>query len=254
MNRSALLAGLLLLATAMAAEAAQPWSCSRAGFHVEWSGTDIVAGRDGAPGPGFSARAFATADYTAVKQDAADLQPASVGVSHEFRVLSLAGPLLGLRDEQDVNVVPSAHPGGETALRTIDLRSSQLVALTDLFQPNDIRSGLLADPFLKPALDDAPPTPEAIVAELGNNVNRIPGACASAPDDLLARFAIVGGDSTGFLVRIGLPGAGPCRYNLTQVGLHLPARGAITGILPHGARDICVPPPNTPPLIVTLGQ
>jgi hypothetical protein len=246
------LLGLALLAAA-AARAAQPWSCQVEGFRVEWSDDNIIAGAEGRQRGGFSAREFAAADYAAVRKEIADMRPSSVVLWHRFSVVSLAGPLLGLRDEAEVDVTPSAHPGGETRLRTVDLRSSRPMTLTGLFQPSDIRSGLLADSFLKPALDDAPKTLDAIVRDLADNVDRLRDACVSVPADLLTRFAIVGADRGGVLVRIGLPGSGPCRNNLTQVGLRLPSRGAIASILPRGARDICVPPPGMTPLTVTLG-
>ena len=74
------------------------------------------------------------------------------------------------------------------------------------------------------------------------------GACVSMPSDLLTRFAIVGADSAGILLRLGMPGGGSCRNNLTQIGLHLPIRGPIVSILPNGARDVCVPPAGHAPL------
>ena len=57
--------------------------------------------------------------------------------------------------------------------------------------------------------------------------------CYSFPSDLLARFVLYHSEGTYVAVRLGLPGAGPCRYELTEIGLLLKMPEALKPALEH---------------------
>ncbi len=59
--------------------------------------------------------------------------------------------------------------------------------------------------------------------------------CFSFPEDLLARFAFHHLTRDGVAVRLGLPGAGPSRANLTQLGLELALPPALREALQQAA-------------------
>ncbi|WP_310534162.1 hypothetical protein [Novosphingobium sp.] len=148
-------------------------------------------------------------------------------VRHSISWAALTGPYLSVRDESFLDQPQSAHPGGETTLRTYDMtkpvaRRSQPISLIELVPAPAINEALRRDPFF--IAHARGETGEGLDAAL-EALRRGEGtACYSVPDDILRRFSIVGTRPGKLLVRIGLPGGGPCRYDLTQIGLLLPAR------------------------------
>jgi hypothetical protein len=61
--------------------------------------------------------------------------------------------------------------------------------------------------------------------------------CASFPDNLLERFAYHHVEKRVVAVRLGLPGSGPCRDALTQLGLLLPIPAALAQALGAAAEQ-----------------
>jgi hypothetical protein len=57
--------------------------------------------------------------------------------------------------------------------------------------------------------------------------------CYEVPPDILRSFAFHHAQDDRVAVRIGLPGSGACRDNLTQLGVLLPAPAALRDDLSH---------------------
>ena len=167
----------------------------------------------------------------------------------EIKVTPVAwiAPLLGLREAIYQTCPREAHPGGETRLTTltIDLeRHSQgpprPVVLTELFDANVVYRALRADPFVVKAFGggEIPTDLAALVKALAETPPVMDGKhCYSFPEDLLARFVLHHSEGTHVAVRLGLPGAGPCRYELTELGLLLPMPDALKPALEHMGED-----------------
>jgi hypothetical protein len=215
----------------------------------------------------FSARAFAEAGLAIARQELEAGDANAMTMERKLSVVSLVGPLLALRDEAYVNYSGTAHPGGETRFWTIDLRrgsgfnlspddpftvvpaaSGRLIDLRQLFVAADITAALAADAFVRRAVRQPPDRLDALLQDFADGAGVVAGACFDVPPDLLSRFAIVGLERSRAMVRIGLPGSGPCRYNLTQLGLQLVRRGPIAALLASDATRVCRPPASTPPL------
>lgn len=152
-------------------------------------------------------------------------------------------PLLGLREEILQSCPREAHPGGETRLTTLALdldRHSQgpprPLVLTDLFEPAVVYEALRHDDLVVKALhgSDIPAELGALVKALADTPPVVDGKhCYSFPSDLLARFVLHHSEGTHVAVRVGLPGAGPCRYELTELGLLLRMPEALKPALEH---------------------
>lgn len=256
---------------AIPANAVDLWTCESGGFRVAQTRDDVTASAsrstNGAGEPAFSARAFAVSGFAIARHELESGDVDSVTMERKLSVVSLVGPLLALRDEAYVNYSGTAHPGGETRFWTIDLRrtgalnlspddpfsvigdaSGRLIDLRGLFAAADIRSGLAADAFVRRAAPHPSDTLDDLLRDFGDGAGSVQGACFSVPADLLSSFAITGVERSEVTVRIGLPGAGPCRYELTQLGLRLRLRGPIAAVLTPGVPLVCRPPAGTPPL------
>ncbi|WP_442679775.1 hypothetical protein ACSBM8_00790 [Sphingomonas sp. ASY06-1R] len=220
-------AALAAASLVQAAPAAAPeWSATSAGYALSVSDTDIVVTR------GikmlFSAKAWVRADHAQAVRDA---EGDAVRTEHRFSMVSIAGPYLSLRDETYLDITPSAHPGGETRLWTIDLRrlrgpgmitAAQAVDLKSLVGEAPLRRALLADPVVRTAR----PRPNASLDDIRLALPKADfgkDTCFDVPEDWTSRFVLRGWDKGRLLVRLGLPGLGPCRYNLTQLGLTVAA-------------------------------
>jgi len=154
--------------------------------------------------------------------------------------MALVGPYLGYRQELDVSCPGWAHPSGEVRFRTLDLRRADPAAsvtrfevlLQDLFAPEAVSQALRKDSVI--ARSDKGALPENLddlVAELSANATASSGQCFRFPKDVLSRFTLIGDKSGRAQVRIGLPGAGPCRMALTQLGLELHPSASLAGML-----------------------
>lgn len=254
----------------MPGRAADPWSCDSGAFRVTQNAGDIAAGARTAATT-FSAHAFAEAGFAIARQELDSGDTQSVTMERKFSVVSLVGPLLALRDEAYVEYSGTAHPGGETRFWTIDLRrsgafnlspddpfsvtedqSGRLVDLRALFSAADIRTALASDPFVRRMVNRPSATLDDLLQALGDGAGLTGTACFSVPADVLSSFAVVGVDGAGVGARVGLPGAGPCRYNLTQLGLRLAPRGPIAALLSPEPPSVCRPPAGTPALDLTF--
>jgi len=243
------------------ATATQHWLTNSSGFQIEISDTDIVATRAGRPV--FSAREAAQADFN---QTAHQADGAMVRIERKISVISIAGPYLSLRDEAYVELTPSAHPGGETRFWTIDLRlngtkpnpkadglnaigAGRSVDLRKLVGDIPLARALSQDSFVKAAGGAGATTLDDIHDALASGMSATADQCYFVPTDWTMRSAIFGVEGSQLHARLGLPGAGTCRYRLTQLGLSIP----ISPFLHRLIGTVKVPSVGIKPVSITLG-
>lgn len=256
----ALASPLLLSAPA---RAAPRWTAAAAaaGMNVVVLADDIMVMRAGRPV--FSARRAAQADY---EQAVRQADGATVQVKRTFTVVALAGPYLSLRDESYIELSRAAHPGGETRLWTIDLRrvaknagtqsdsldaigAGRLVDLRALVGEKALVRALARDPFVRRVGGARVATLDAVRGALSSAASARPDRCYDVPDDWTTRFAITGADASHLRVRVGLPGSGPCRYNLTQLGLEI----SIPPSLSNAIGAVRTPPRAQSSVVIAFG-
>ncbi|MGH7155029.1 MAG: hypothetical protein ACREF3_13980, partial [Acetobacteraceae bacterium] len=207
------------------------WSCTSGDYRATRSVNDITGGPiSRGDRPGFSVAGFAQAGFAIVVAQMRAMQNPGVVMRRTFRVVSLDGPFLGLRDDAYVDFARAAHPGGATRFWTIDLRRSTpihvdpddplmapaaggpVLALTDIATQSAVRNALAADPLVRRLAPHPPDHLPAFLDALGDGAMRLPDACMSVPPDILTRFVIAAVSSGDIIVRLGFPGAGNCRY------------------------------------------
>jgi len=194
----------------------------------------------------FSARAFARqglAHFASVVKDPTTGKVLSCAYERRFQLLAVVGTLMSFRDQYYSSCEKEAHPGGETRFTTIDLAKDEAVAyigpdsfgeikpsqpgkavrLTDLFPEQEVYERLHADPLIIQTLDanTGEPTPRTLPALMNRLSGRRGSAqnCFLVPNDLLTRFAFYHVEDGRIEVKLGLPGDGPCREDLTQISL-----------------------------------
>lgn len=218
-----------------------------AGFTVKWTTSDIVA-TDSQGKVVFSARKQAESDFRALIKDREKGMDYSYEQHH--KVLSLVGPILSLSisdfETGTQNGQPAeAHPGGETRYVALDLRSPEPLAgkmmdgglaydpdtrrakmfvLNKLFAEKPLLKALAADKVIQEAAEDSLDTTsiKAFLESIDGKALTGEGQCGTLDRVLLNAFAFHHLEKGGCAVRLGVSGAGPCRYNLTQLGLLLP--------------------------------
>src|SRR5262249_39810909 len=155
----------------------------------------------------------------------------------QVSVLSIVGTILSLRTTTTTACEREAHPSGETSVIALDLagyaaadrktEAAKAVKLTDYFPDSTVFEALRQDTLVRNAMQSGGSRPANLTQLLAALASAPPvmddKLCYSFPDDLLFRFAFHHQEGGRVAVRLGLPGAGPCRENLTQIGLLLPA-------------------------------
>jgi hypothetical protein len=235
---------------AMAANAASEiWSGCSGGYCIDWTTTDITAAKAGTSS---GALALSSELRSAFNRDEAELRsdratsispqaaPAeSDACTREVNttLLSVVGPVLSIRNTEMTTCRAEAHPAGETRIIAVDLAKAapqgasgaelNPVPLTDYVPANAILSALRKDSLVQKVLKatgSSPATLDQLVDDLASAPPVLEdGRCYSFPDDLLTRFTFHSIKNDQVAVRIGLPGAGPCRENLTMIGIQVPA-------------------------------
>lgn len=242
MRRWVFAAGTVVLACLISvlrpALATEPvfWAGHSGGFEVEWGPQDLIARRVVDNSVVFSARALADkVVQQAVGPEKKSAQPVSCHFERRLRLLSLAGPYLGFEQVDYTNCEGWAHPSEETRFRSIDLRGSAAsqyggdpssdVSLLSFFTPQQISRALRDDPLIRRSVrDELPPELPQLLIALSLEAQSPPDMCFRVPEDVLSRFVFYAEVRGRAAVRLALPGLGPCRANLTQVGLWLPLR------------------------------
>jgi len=166
----------------------------------------------------------------------------------DYRVLSLVGPFLSLKyhvysvgEKNGIGV--GAHPAEETRYVSIDLRRPELLSkrlfalyegahsnqknmlkLTDIFSEKEVLAALLADKIISEPLLRANirvKSTKQLIQELFHGPLPEP-LCGEYDDSLLNAFVFHHLEGGKVAVRISVSGAGPCRNNLTELGILLP--------------------------------
>jgi hypothetical protein len=231
---TALLVVAISGSSASTGKAAPFWSGSAAGFRVVWDKDDLSAFDERSAKNVFSARGVTIALVGA--------KGGPCRFNETLRMKSLVGPYLGFEEASDTYCPGWAHPSGETRFRTIDLRlahgaSPQAVSLTDLFPAKAVSQSLLKDPVI--IASDAGKLPSSLpdlLDQLATYATPPKAMCFTVPRDLLQRFVLGGISGEAAQVRLSLPGEGPCRMALTQLGLLLRPRPDLAAWL-VAARD-----------------
>ena len=217
------------------------WQGLSGGFCVEWTTKDVAAAAS--PTAGASAyslaqelrQSFDEENTLHVEKNATAPNPCLQ--EHRVAILSIVGSIISVRETSTLSCKLQAHPGGETRLYSIDLAKSatpktstakvEALKLTDYFSAAAVFRSLRQDALVQKALETtgaAPKTLDDLIAALASSPAVLDDQhCYIFPEDLLSRFAFhhLQKDKVG--VRLGLPGAGPCRENLTSIGILLPA-------------------------------
>ncbi len=248
-NTVCLLLLLISTATSSRAIAGTPstiYEGKSAGFTLKWTSADIVA-TDSNGKIVFSAKKQAESDFRALIKD----REKGMDYSYEqhYQVLSLVGPILSLRisdfETGTLNNQPAeAHPGGETRYVALDLRSpeslggkmqdgglsyepqtrrAKMFVLNKMFSEKPLLKALAADKVIKQAAEDSLDTTsvKAFLESIDGKPLLGDGQCGTLDAVLLNAFAFHHLEKGGVAIRLGVSGAGPCRYNLTQLGLLL---------------------------------
>lgn len=195
-------------------------------------------------GPVFSFRSALDTAFRAYAAESWD-RPEGCCYEHEFDALSIAGPLLSVRDRFYAGCPNTAHPTTAVRLATLNLSASggigfganaedamlastgakgRLVSLTSLYSAQELLNALLSDPLLKPYLRQRPPSLEAIpgaLPEEGISVKGTPCRFKLSPD-YLTRFAFHHAEGNKVAARVGLqPIGGACSSATAELGLLL---------------------------------
>jgi hypothetical protein len=221
------------------------WTGRSGGFVFQWSTTDISVRPVQSPTKVlFSVRELAQKDFAAFFEASKDPDTGEIAKCTDertFVVLSVVGSIISLRDSSFTVCERAAHPGGESRHIAIDLAKpgsvgykegevdlanpGKVVKLTDIFDERDVLNALLADPLVKEALGSSaskPATLAELIEAFAAGANVTDKQCYSVSEDMLTRFAFHHLENGKVAVRLGLSGAGPCRYNLTELGILLP--------------------------------
>jgi hypothetical protein len=150
-----------------------------------------------------------------------------------FQQLSLVGSIMSFRKDVDQSCQREAHPSQLSEFNTIELTNGNAAQLTDYFRAEDIYEALMADRVVQKALGSVNAKPGNLnqllhtlsrggIQYIEEPSDTSKALCFSMNDDLLFHFAFDHLEGDKVAVRIGLPGTGVCRANLTQVGILLP--------------------------------
>jgi hypothetical protein len=222
------------------------WMGRSGGYALRWSTAEISArSAKTSTDVRFSSKAITQKEFDEFKAVMTDPQaPSETHCTYErtFTLLSVVGSLVSVRDNYYASCALEAHPAGETRLLAFDLarpgavaykeemntdlaNPGKVVKLTDFFPEADIVQALLADPFVrKNMLNPETKSPPKDLKEFLDSlaINTSEKVCLSIADDWLTRFAFHHVENGKVAVRLGFSGLGPCRENLTELGLLLP--------------------------------
>jgi hypothetical protein len=234
------------------------WSGNSGGLTITWTSSNITASQNGKQV--FSARAWAEAGlrhFISANRTAGTASPPACDYTRTLRIVSIVGPMVSFEDATEFTCTKEAHPGGMTRLITLDLSSRQplveaghdaigrvdperpgkAVLLTRLFPAEQIFKALSALPPIQSALRSAgsqPQTLPALVQAVSDSTGEGEN-CYIIPPDLLASFAFDRVEDGRVVIRLGLPGDGPCRMKLTSFDMRFAVPSQIAGALQAAA-------------------
>lgn len=218
------------------------WEGVSLGRRIRWTTQDLTAAlADPLPNASFSLAGELRRSF-----EAKAVEPSNPCVTEsKVVVLSVVGSIVSYLETRTSHCEREAHPSGETRITSLDLAGlgapeasggrAKPIKLTDLFSEGSVFAALRKDSVVREALertDDAPTTLGALVRALSSSPPVLDDKrCYAFPDDLLARFAFHHLEQNMVAVRIGIPGAAPCRENLTMLGILLPVPSSLADAL-----------------------
>ena len=240
---------IAFVATAAVAGAADSgkvlWEGTSGGYSIHWTTADLTAQKAGSPP--FSLKPMVERGFAAYRTAMAGDGAGHCIYQRTFEVISIVGPLIGLRDRYYTSCAEEAHPSVNSRLTTIDLTKpdeggygskadeplltdlqhpGKVASLESLFPPERILVALIADPVLKSQVDTGTRTLAQLIEGLDGEELEIPRSpCKqSMPKDILTRFAIHHVETAGVAVRLALePVGGACQSSPADLGLLMPA-------------------------------
>jgi hypothetical protein len=221
------------------------WEGVSRGVRIQWTTRDLSARSDAEQGDTWSLASDLRREYEKASPDSEGSGPCRA--EEKITLLSVVGTLVSFERATYSECAHAAHPGGETRYGALDLKEVALhraaarpVELGDLFPPQEVFDALSKDGVVRKALASpghgkgaAPKTLPELTKRLSLSVLDEP--CATFPLDLMRRFAFHHLDARRVAVRVGVPGAGPCREQLTQLGLLLDALPSVAPDLAEAA-------------------
>jgi hypothetical protein len=237
------------------------WSGTSGGFTIRWTTADIQAWPLRKPGRlTFSAGDLSRRGFQNFLSSLGQDTPIKhITYERKFTVLSVVGSIISLKDELYYDIIPSAHPGGETRFTAIDLAKSgeavyvsppeadsfeldlarlgKVAKLTDYFQEKEVLEALGHSAIFKQTLgEERPQSLEKAFELLEEQHLEINGVPYSFPRDFLTRFAFHHLQGDRVAVRLGLPGAGgAARFMHTEIEILLPVPAALQESLTKAA-------------------
>ncbi len=216
------------------------WKGVSGEFAVLWASNDILAWnvKNTTPAGVFSLRADSHREFNLIATETWE----SFGADNTLEVyernlaiLSLVGPILSVEDHFYASMAMEAHPNGQTRFITYDLQKGAPALLTDYFAADVVFAALRQDPLIKRALGEAKPTSLQELAEQFAHEPPPNDACYAVDMDWIHHFMFYQVEKSKVAVRIGLPGAGPCRESLTQIGIWLPISAELQSAMQQAA-------------------
>lgn len=217
------------------------WEGESGGLRIRWTDRDleVVSARPGTP-EGFRYSRVAALRRVfdkdmAARQKSADARPPTCSRSVNIQLVAVLGAQVSLRERTTTSCDREAHPSGETRLVTLDFGGGanrggppepRAMVLREVFPERALLAALRANPAIRATFPRrAPKNLGRLLAALVESEPVHDGQrCYVFPHDLLTRFAYdrAGARPTSIEVKLGLPGNGICRENLTELSLRLP--------------------------------
>ncbi len=156
------------------------WSGQSGGFEINWTTADIQAQALKSPARvAFSAARLARRGFQKfISPPNLDGSEKRITYERKFTLLSVVGAIVSLKDELYYEIIPSAHPGGQTRFTTIDLakpgeavyvsppeadlfeldlaKLGKVAKLTDYFPETEVLEALRHSAIFKEALGEEP--------------------------------------------------------------------------------------------------
>lgn len=249
------------------------WEGESGGFRIRWTDRDLEAMKTQAgasEGPRYSRVAALSRVFDrdmAARQKTGGSGAATCSRSVDIQLVAVVGSQVSLRERTTTSCDREAHPSGETRLVTLDLASTtasrgdppepRTVTLRDAFPERALLAALRTSPFIRAALAGRRPPRKLsrlVAALIESEPVRDGQRCYGFPPDLLTRFAYdrVGPRPSTIEVKLGLPGNGSCRENLTELSLRLPTpRSLVHPLSRAAASGEGFLAPNAPPSAAT---
>lgn len=225
------------------------WEGTSDQYRVRWSPVDLTVSRLDDPSQQvFSVKAMLRARFdddiaklrAEGNMDGPDAPDGACEQDSRVKLLSLVGPFLSYREDWSLSCPSMAHAFEQVFVRTYDLGAKRFSTLDEVFTEQELFAALSSDRLVRTTLD-ASHSKASTLRELLAHLSQHPSLpidplCFEYPGDLLGRFAFHSVIGDRVAVRIGLPGGGFCRTNLTLMDLELRTPPKLRDALQAAAR------------------